>query len=193
MRYRLAEYIGNFLVTKTSCFIEKKESIVYGLWNLLTIIMLLTILGIIKIITKALFSLNVPIFTVYISFSVLRVYLGGFHLTNTNVCLVATTILTLMCSLISYYISLNLYIMATMYIVGYIVIYIVGVIDNKNKRYNIKRKVRYQKYGFILLTGLLIINVIVYMNNSIVISNALVIGMLMEISNLVLGKYTYKN
>jgi len=192
-RYRIAIYIGNFIAEQTNSSKEKAERIVYGLWNFLTIIMLLTILGLIKIITMILFSIDIPIFTVYFSFSVLRVYLGGFHLTNTNVCLIVTTILTLICSLISYYISIKFYVVPIMYIVGYLVIYMVGVIDNKNKRYNIKRKVRYQKYGFGLLTGLLIINVIVYISGYTVISNALVIGMMMEISNLVLGKYAYKN
>ena len=83
--------------------------------------------------------------------------------------------------------------MVMMYIVGYLIVYMVGVIDNKNKRYNVKRKVRYQKYGFVLLTGLLIINVIIYMSSYMVLSNALIVGILLEISNLVLGKITYKN
>ena len=193
MRDKISMYFGNFIADQTNSDKEKRERIIYGLWNFLTIIMLLTILGLIKIITMTLFSADIPIFTVYLSFSVLRVYLGGFHLTNTNVCLIVTTILILICSLISYYIRLDLYMMVMMYIVGYLIVYMVGVIDNKNKRYNVKRKVRYQKYGFVLLTGLLIINVIIYMSSYMVLSNALIVGILLEISNLVLGKITYKN
>jgi accessory gene regulator B len=192
MREKIANDIGKYISSQLNYPEEKVKVIVYGLWNILTLILLLGDLLLIKVFIVVLLKIDIPIFTTYLGFSVLRVYLGGFHLNNTSACFISTLVLTLICSLIAYYIGINLNMLSIMYIVGYIVIFMIGVIDNKNKRYNEKRKVRYKKYSLMLLTGLLIINIVIYQLGFKVISNALVIGMLMEISNLVIGRCVQK-
>lgn len=182
MRMKISNFLADKLYKRTGC---NKQMVTYALWNIFSMIMLLSIFYIAKRAITNLFNITIPIFILYGAFYLLRIFLGGFHLQNTNLCIVLTIIIIIITSVISYYLAINLLILLLAYATYFIIVYTIGVIDNDKKRFSQQRKLRYRKIGLILLVVLLSINLFFYFIDWNQISNAIVMGVTLECINLV--------
>lgn len=191
LRYKIANKVSTFLAVRTNSTQDKKEEMIYGVWNSLTIIMFLIVLYIIKLLVNIIIGVNIPVFVTYISFFILRTVLGGFHLNNPTVCFVSTIILIIGASFIAYFLNITLTWLIIIYIIGVFTIHFVGVVDTENKRYSQERKVRYKKIGFVLLIILFSINITMYYFGNNITSNAITVGVLLQVLNLLYVKMVY--
>lgn len=189
IRLKTATIIGAKLAEKTG---RDSTKITYSLWGIFTIVLTIVMLATIKMIA-ALFGFNLPIFSVYVAFNILRCFLGGFHLQNTRVCLFSTVLLMSAASFVLNFINIGLPVIFISYTIGFAVIYVIGVIDCKEKRFKESRKVVYRKLGLALTIVLLAGSLLLYHYNYILISKAVVMGAALEYVNLFLSSLLNKN
>lgn len=182
IRLSAATYLGGKLAEKTG---REGSKIIYGLWASFSIVATIVLLIIAKLALQQIVGSSLPIFTVYISLSVLRFFLGGIHLENTRICLFITVTLIVLTSYASKIVSINAFGIITFYLMGVLVTYYVGVVDCVQKRLKEARKVKYRRIGLILTFVYLTINLWLYNNNYVFISNAVALGSFLEYINLI--------
>ena len=179
IRLSAATYLGERLAKRTG---REGPKIIYGLWALFTIIATIVLLALAKLVLQQIVRFSIPIFTVYISFSLLRYFLGGIHLENTRACLFVTVALIALTGYVSNSINISAFSIIAIYVIGIFVTYYVGVVDCEQKRLKETRKARYRRIGLALTFVYFAVNLCLYKSYTS-ISNAIALGSFLEYLN----------
>ena len=139
------------------------------------------------------YSLYYQMITFFIFYIPLRRYLGGFHFNQSNICIFASSFVSIIICLSSKYYNIQ-YIN---YLYSFITLLFLTIyhapVDHKNKRLTLNEKNVYKNKAIIIEIFFFIFSIIAYF----ILKNFIIIIMyyinLLNILNLILGKYFSKN
>ena len=162
-----------------------KDVFDYG-WNVMVQYLIYFIILLPFVIYK---SMYIELIVFLLIFTPLRRYLGGYHFNKKSLCTffsVIITVIILYASKTWYHGEIKIYSM--FFIIYFLIVFIIGPVDHKNKRITVKEYNRFKLYAIILLILFSMIFCVMYLNSFYVCSNLIFLTITFSILNLVIGK-----
>lgn len=180
MMEKVSAMTGKALAKQANYSEEKEQILVYMLNRIFTNVLFLFLL----LIFTHLLDVKLTAFIFVTTFLPIRRTFGGWHVSNSYLCLVISIVFPLIVGYLATLIKFNLISIIGIYIIAFIIAMKKGVVDNKNKRLKDFRKAKFKRQGLISLLIIGIIHMIVFIKGICLISNAMTLGIIIGFTNL---------